>query len=174
MTNSTWTANASLSAKFRNLFKARDIFLHDGRSLRRFTIGAGVQKAAALAAFILLAWSAFASFQAITAMTGDVARMEAQVAQMQADVAVAPELMMRHYPFSRVHDANVLVFPNLASANTAYKLLSRLGGAEAIGPILVGMAKPIHVLATGADVRDIVNVTILATIDAQFRDAALP
>ncbi len=90
--------------------------------------------------------------------------------EMQADVAVVPELMTQHYPFSRVHDANVLVFPELASANTAYKLLSRLGGAEAIGPILVGMGKPIHVLSTGADVRDIVNVAILAAVDAQFRE----
>ncbi len=89
--------------------------------------------------------------------------------EMQADVAVVPELMNRHYPFSQVKDANVLVFPNLAAANTAYKLLSRLGGAEAIGPILVGMCKPIHVLQTGADVRDIVNVTTLAVVDAQFQ-----
>ena len=87
--------------------------------------------------------------------------------EMQADVAVVPELMTRHYPFSRVQDANVLVFPHLAAANAAYKLLSHLGGAEAIGPILVGMAKPIHVLATGADVRDIVNAAILAVVDAQ-------
>jgi len=89
--------------------------------------------------------------------------------EMQADVAVVPDLMQRHYPFSQVSDANVLVFPNLSAANTAYKLLSRLGGAEAIGPILMGMRKPIHVLATGADVRDIVNVTILAVVDAQFQ-----
>ena len=88
--------------------------------------------------------------------------------EMQADVAVVPELMQRHYPFSQVSDANVLVFPHLAAANTAYKLLSGLGGAEAIGPILVGMGKPVQVLATGADVRDIVNVAILATVDAQF------
>lgn len=89
--------------------------------------------------------------------------------EMQADVAVVPDLMRRHYPFSQVNDANILVFPHLAAANTAYKLLSHLGGAEAIGPLLVGMAKPIHVLATGADVRDIVNVAILATVDAQFQ-----
>ncbi|OUC08484.1 malic enzyme, partial [Litorilinea aerophila] len=89
--------------------------------------------------------------------------------EMQADVAVVPELMARHYPFSQVKDANVLVFPHLAAANTAYKLLSRLGGAEAIGPILVGMAKPIQVLAMGADVRDIINMTILAVVDAQFK-----
>jgi malate dehydrogenase (oxaloacetate-decarboxylating)(NADP+) len=87
--------------------------------------------------------------------------------EMQADVAVVSELMQQHYPFSQVADANVLVFPDLASANAAYKLLSRLGGAEAIGPILVGMNKPVHVLETGADVRDIVNVATLATVDAQ-------
>ena len=89
--------------------------------------------------------------------------------EMQADLAVTPELMARHYPFSHVSNANVLVFPELAAANTAYKLLSKLGGAEAIGPILVGMNKPIHVLATGADVNDIINMTIMAVIDAQGR-----
>ncbi|MFN8441773.1 MAG: NADP-dependent malic enzyme [Caldilineaceae bacterium] len=89
--------------------------------------------------------------------------------EMQADVAVVPELMTQHYPFSKVQEANVLVFPELSAANTAYKLLSRLGGAEAIGPILVGVGKPIHVLSTGADVRDIVNVAILAAVDAQAR-----
>ncbi len=98
------------------------------------------------------------------------ARPDLQIdGEMQADVAVVSELMQRHYPFSNVHDANVLVFPELSSANTAYKLLSRLGGAVAIGPILVGMAKPVHVLATGADVRDIINVTVLAVVDAQFQ-----
>ena len=89
--------------------------------------------------------------------------------EMQADVAVSAQMMAQHYPFSQVRDANVLIFPELAAANTAYKLLRELGGAEAIGPILVGMDKPIHVLATGADVRDIINVTIMAVIDAQNR-----
>ena len=70
---------------------------------------------------------------------------------------------------SQVQDANVLVFPNLGSANTAYKLLSRLGGAEAIGPILVGMGKPIQIVETGASVRDIVNLTTMAVIEAHLR-----
>ena len=87
MTNSTVTTNAGLAARFRDIFKPRDIFLHDGRSLRRFTIGARVQMAAACAAFVVLAWSAFASFQAVAAMNGDMARMESQVAQMEADLA---------------------------------------------------------------------------------------
>lgn len=86
MTTFALTTNASPSAKFRSLFKARDIFLHDGKSLRRFTISGGVQMAAALAAFVLLAWSAFATFQAINAMNSDVLGMERQVARMQADV----------------------------------------------------------------------------------------
>lgn len=81
------TDNPSLSGKFRSLFKPRDIFLHDGKSLRRFTIGASVQMAAAIVALMMLAWSAFASFQAVEAMTGDVAQMERQVARMEADVA---------------------------------------------------------------------------------------
>ncbi len=87
MTNSTVTANAGIAARFRDFFKPRDIFLHDGKSLRRFTIGARVQMAAAFAAFVILAWSAFATFQAIAAMNGDVARMESQVAQMEAELA---------------------------------------------------------------------------------------
>jgi murein DD-endopeptidase MepM/ murein hydrolase activator NlpD len=85
MTNAK--ANAGFTARFHNIFKPRDLFLHDGKSLRRFTIGAGVQKAAVMAAFVLLAWSTFATFQAVAAMNGDVAQMERQVAQMQADVA---------------------------------------------------------------------------------------
>jgi len=86
MTDFVPTTNAGFSIKFRNLFKPRDIFLHDGKSLRRFTIGAKVQMTAATIAALLLAWSAFATFQAIAAMNGDVARMERQVARMQADV----------------------------------------------------------------------------------------
>ena len=92
--------------------------------------------------------------------------------EMQADVAVVPELMARNFAFSNVKDPNILVFPNLASANTAYKLLSHLGGAVAIGPVLVGMNEPVHVLATGADERDIINMTTLAVVDAQSFEKA--
>ena len=81
-------ANATEIGRFRSLFKPRDIFLHDGQSLRRFTIGAKVQMAVALVAFLLLAWSAYATFQAFSAVNGDVARMQRQVAKMEADVAV--------------------------------------------------------------------------------------
>lgn len=96
MTDFIPTANASLVAKFRNLFKPRDIFLHDGKSLRRFTIGAGVQKVAASTALVLLAWSAFATYSAIDAMNGDMAKMERQVARMQADVAAMRAQTRQH------------------------------------------------------------------------------
>ena len=88
--------------------------------------------------------------------------------EMQADTAVVPEIIEETYPFSSLKGgANVLVFPNLEAGNVAYKLLSRLGGAVAIGPILMGLSKPVHVLQTGAEVNDIVNVAAVAVVDAQ-------
>ena len=91
--------------------------------------------------------------------------------EMQADVAVVPELVELRYPFSQVKDANVLVFPELSSANMAYKLLSRLGGAETIGPILLGVGAPVHVLQAGDDVEEIVAMTAVAVMDARGREA---
>jgi malate dehydrogenase (oxaloacetate-decarboxylating)(NADP+) len=90
--------------------------------------------------------------------------------EMQADTAVDAELIQRDYPFSALKGpANVLVFPNLSAGNIAYKLLDHLGGATAIGPILVGMSRPVHVLERGADVQDIVNMAAVAVVDAQGR-----
>ncbi len=89
--------------------------------------------------------------------------------EMMADTAVVPGIIDEQYPFSRVRDANVLVFPNLESANIAYKLMQRLGGVETIGPILLGMNKSVHVLQNGEEVRGIVNIAALAVIDAQKR-----
>ncbi len=89
--------------------------------------------------------------------------------EMQADTAVVSEIITERYPFSRVKDANVLVFPSLESANIAYKLLARLGKAEAIGPILLGVGAPVHVLQTGDEVRDIVNIAAVAVMDAMNR-----
>ena len=90
--------------------------------------------------------------------------------EMQADTAVVPEIIDERFPFSKVKDANVLIFPSLEAANVAYKLLARLGGANAIGPILLGVGAPVHVLQTGDDVRDIVNIVGVAVMDALSRD----
>ena len=89
--------------------------------------------------------------------------------EMQADTAVMPEIGEERYPFSAVKDANVLVFPSLESANIAYKLLARLGNAKAIGPILLGVGAPVHVLQTGDDVNAIVQIASVAVMDAMGR-----
>jgi malate dehydrogenase (oxaloacetate-decarboxylating)(NADP+) len=88
--------------------------------------------------------------------------------EIMADTAVMPEFMAEEYPFSKLKgSANVLIFPDLQSANIAYKLMQRLGRAESIGPILMGLSRPVHVLQRGAEVKDIVNMAALAVIDAQ-------
>jgi malate dehydrogenase (oxaloacetate-decarboxylating)(NADP+) len=88
--------------------------------------------------------------------------------EMQADTAVTPEIIEETYPFSRLKGgANVLIFPNLEAGNVAYKLLMRIGGAEAIGPILMGLSKTVHVLQRGAEVNEIVNMAAIAVVDAQ-------
>ncbi len=90
--------------------------------------------------------------------------------EMQADTAFSAEILNTRFPFSALKEAaNVLIFPNLSSGNIAYKLLTQLGGATAIGPILVGMQHPVHVLEQGADVQEIVNMAAVAVIDAQQR-----
>lgn len=90
--------------------------------------------------------------------------------EMQADTAVESVIMEERYPFSAVKDANVLVFPSLESANIAYKLMARLGKAKAIGPILLGMGAPVHVLQTGDDVNAIVQIAAVAVMDAMARN----
>lgn len=89
--------------------------------------------------------------------------------EMQADTAVVADIVTERYAFSGVKDANVLVFPNLDAANSSYKLLSRLTDAEAIGPILLGMGAPVHVLQAGADVEEIVAIAAVAVMDANTR-----
>ncbi|MCW8859053.1 MAG: NADP-dependent malic enzyme [Deltaproteobacteria bacterium] len=88
--------------------------------------------------------------------------------EIQANVALDPELTAAQYPFSMLKgDANVFIFPDLQSGNISYKLLNKLGGAEAVGPILMGMEKPVHVLQRGDDVADIINMAAVAVVDAQ-------
>ncbi len=88
--------------------------------------------------------------------------------EMQADTAVVEDILEGTYGFSELEaPANMLIFPSLEAGNIGYKLLQRLGGAEAIGPMLVGMDKPVHVLQRDDEVKDIVNLAGLAVVDAQ-------
>jgi malate dehydrogenase (oxaloacetate-decarboxylating)(NADP+) len=91
--------------------------------------------------------------------------------EMQASVAFNNELMKENYPFSELvdRDVNTLIFPNLASGNIAYNLLKELGTADAIGPILLGLKKPVHILQLGSSVRSIVNMALIAVVDAQIK-----
>jgi malate dehydrogenase (oxaloacetate-decarboxylating)(NADP+) len=118
----------------------------------------------------MLSFSNFGSVNnRLTRLVQDATRLVRQRApglvvdgEMQADTAVVPELAGRFFPFSAIKgDANVLVFPDLTSSNIAYKLLYRLGGGEAVGPILLGMAKPVAVLHQSSEVADIVHLTAL-------------
>jgi malate dehydrogenase (oxaloacetate-decarboxylating)(NADP+) len=91
---------------------------------------------------------------------------------MQANVAFNTEILQESFPFSTLakEGANTLIFPNLESGNIAYKLLTEIGSAEAIGPILLGMKKPVHVLQLGSSIREIVNMAAIAVVDAQLHD----
>jgi malate dehydrogenase (oxaloacetate-decarboxylating)(NADP+) len=92
--------------------------------------------------------------------------------EMQANVAVNEDIQKETYPFSALigQRANTLIFPDLSSGNIAYKLLSELGNAEAIGPVLLGMNKPVHILQLGSSIRDIINMVAIAVVDAQTKD----
>lgn len=94
--------------------------------------------------------------------------------EMQANFAMNSDLLAANFPFSPLNGspANVLVFPNLESGNIAYKLLQEIGNAEAVGPILLGMNKPVHVLQLDSSVREIVNMTTIAVVTAQANQPA--
>ena len=91
--------------------------------------------------------------------------------EMQANFALNKQLLEDNYPFSELinGDVNTFIFPNLDSGNIAYKLIQEMGSAEAIGPVLLGMNKPYHVLQLGSSVREIVNMITIAVVDAQSR-----
>jgi malate dehydrogenase (oxaloacetate-decarboxylating)(NADP+) len=95
---------------------------------------------------------------------------------MQANFALNEKLLNDNFPFSflKGRSANTLIFPNLESGNIAYKLLQEVGGAEAVGPILLGLKKPVHVLQLGSSVREIVNMITIAVVDAQEKEAEVP
>jgi malate dehydrogenase (oxaloacetate-decarboxylating)(NADP+) len=96
--------------------------------------------------------------------------------EMQASIALNNEILRENYPFSSLVDqeVNTLIFPNLAAGNIAYNILKELGAADAIGPILLGMKKPVHVLQLGSSVRNIYNMALVAVIDAQTKCPQTP
>jgi malate dehydrogenase (oxaloacetate-decarboxylating)(NADP+) len=89
--------------------------------------------------------------------------------EMQANFAINKELRIERYPFSKLGNRNVntLIFPNLDAGNIAYKILQEIGHAEAIGPIVMGLKKPVHVLQLSSSVREIIDMTVIAVVDAQ-------
>lgn len=92
---------------------------------------------------------------------------------VQANVALRPDILKDNYPFSalsKAGGANAFIFPNLMAGNIAYKLMSEMGEAEIIGPILLGMKKPVHILQLGSSVREIVNIAAIAAVDAQTKE----
>jgi malate dehydrogenase (oxaloacetate-decarboxylating)(NADP+) len=94
--------------------------------------------------------------------------------EMQAIVAFNNDLMKENYPFSELvdKDVNTLIFPNLSAGNVAYNLLKEVGGSEAIGPILLGLKKPVHILQLGSTVRNITHMAVIAVVDAQLKSQA--
>jgi malate dehydrogenase (oxaloacetate-decarboxylating)(NADP+) len=94
--------------------------------------------------------------------------------EMQASVAFNPELMKENYPFCELaeEEVNTLIFPNLASGNIAYNLMKELEAADAVGPILMGLKKPVHILQLGSSVRSIINMASVAIVDAQIKSKA--
>lgn len=91
--------------------------------------------------------------------------------EMQGSLAFNKEILRDNYPFSDLveQEVNVLMFPNLTAGNVAYNLLKEVGGADAIGPILLGLKKPVHVLQLGSSVRNIINMALVAVVDAQMK-----
>ena len=91
--------------------------------------------------------------------------------EMQANVAFNKELLKENYPFSELvdKDVNTLVFPNLAAGNITYNILQQLGNADAVGPVLLGLKKPVHILQLGSSVHNIVNMALIAVVDAQIK-----
>lgn len=94
--------------------------------------------------------------------------------EIQASMAFNNELLKENYPFSELvdKDVNTLIFPNLSAGNIAYNLLKEVGSADAIGPILLGLKKPVHILQLGSSVRNIVNMALIAVVDAQLKSQA--
>ena len=94
--------------------------------------------------------------------------------ELQGILAFNKEILKENYPFTELvnGEVNVLIFPNLAAGNIAYNLLQEIGGADSVGPILLGLKKPVHVLQLGSSIRSIYNMVVIAVVDAQSKSKA--
>ncbi len=147
-----------------------DITLMVGREVRNF----GIKPCIAM-----LSYSNFGSSNSpeakLVAKAREIVKLKEPIlvvdGEVQANVAFNKEMIKENYPFSELvnKDVNVLIFPNLAAGNVAYNLLQELGEAEAIGPILLGLSKPVHILQLGSQVRSIYNMVLISVIDAQMK-----
>jgi malate dehydrogenase (oxaloacetate-decarboxylating)(NADP+) len=128
----------------------------------------------------MLSYSNFGSSETPEAITMREARLKVKQknpslvvdGEIQGILAFNRETLKENYPFSELansEDVNTLIFPNLSAGNIAYNLLQEVGGADSIGPILLGLRKPVHVLQLGASVRDIINMVVIAVVDAQMK-----
>ena len=128
----------------------------------------------------MLSYSNFGSSETPEAITMREARLKVKQknpslvvdGEIQGILAFNKETLKDNYPFSELansEDVNTLIFPNLSAGNIAYNLLQEVGGADSIGPILLGLRKPVHVLQLGASVRDIINMVVIAVVDAQMK-----
>jgi malate dehydrogenase (oxaloacetate-decarboxylating)(NADP+) len=128
----------------------------------------------------MLSYSNFGSSETPEAITMREARLKIKQknpslvvdGEIQGILAFNKETLQENYPFSELansEDVNTLIFPNLSAGNIAYNLLQEVGGADSIGPILLGLRKPVHVLQLGASVRDIINMVNIAVVDAQMK-----
>ncbi len=128
-----------------------------------------------------VAMLSFSSFGTVKHPVVDTVRRAAEIVrsrepdlcvdgEMQLEPAIDPESARDHFPFSRIQgDANVLIFPDLHSGNLAYKLMQRLAGSETIGPILTGLAKPVHIVSPTSDDNEIIHIASIAVVEAQAR-----
>ena len=91
--------------------------------------------------------------------------------EVQGIMAFNKEILKENYPFTELinGETNTLIFPNLAAGNIAYNLLQEVGGADSIGPVLLGLKKPVHVLQLGSSIRSIFNMVLIAVVDAQLK-----
>jgi malate dehydrogenase (oxaloacetate-decarboxylating)(NADP+) len=139
----------------------------------RFVRDLGIQPRVAMVSFSNFGSAHHPEAQKVAAAVQLIRRRDPYLTvdgEMQADTAVDMQMLQEVYDFSTLKEpANVLVFSNLTAANVAYKLLDRLGGAEVIGPVLLGMSCPIHILQRGSTGQDVLNLATIASVDAQTR-----